>query len=171
MSEQLDCYYNDYVVFEGDLVEDLADEKHGEEVKEIITNQSSYIETVANLKALESKADTTIDTLGEIVDQAQTAETESNDFAAELEKFKTRCKADCNNIPQCIAACDNIKYDSTIVTQAVTQLDQAYNLLKDNEVLAVSQLIETEINKVEVVTDYIKLLLDSLGSSSLEPLT
>ena len=149
MTHQLDCYFDDYVVFEKDLVEELADEKHGEEVKEIITTQASYIATVTNLKDLESQANTTIDKLGDIVEDAKTAEEESDQFATKLEAYKNDCGASCNDI----------EYDSNVVKTANQQLKQAYDKLKNSEVLTVSQLIDTEINKVEVITNYFVILI------------
>ena len=144
MTKQLDCYFNDYVVFEEGLVEELADEKHGEEVKEIITTQASYIATVTNLKDLESQANTTIVKLGDIVEDAKAAEQESDEFATKLDAYKTQCEPSCNDI----------EYDSGVVKEANTKLQQAYDNLKNSEVLSVSQLIDTEINKVEVITNY-----------------
>ena len=97
MSKQLDCYYNDYVVFEGNLVEDLADEKHGEEVKTIITRQRSYINTVSNLTALESQANKTIAKLGDITIEANNAQAESDEFARALDDYKNgQCITDCS---------------------------------------------------------------------------
>ena len=149
MTNQLDCYFDDYVVFEKDLVEELADEKHGEEVKEIITTQASYIATVTNLKDLESQANKTIDKLGDIVEDAKTAEEESDQFATKLEEYKNDCGASCNDI----------EYNSTVVKTANQQLKQAYDKLKNSEVLTVSQLIDTEINKVEVITNFFFILI------------
>ena len=153
MSKQLDCYYNDYVVFEGDLVEELADEKHGEEVKSIITNQRSYINTVSNLTALESQANKTIAKLGEITVEANSAQDESDEFARALDDYKNgQCITDCSGNPACQNGCRGIEYDKSVVEEANKQLQAAYDILKDSEVLTVSQLIETEINKVKVIT-------------------
>ena len=157
MSKQLDCYYNDYVIFESDLMEDLADEKHGEEVKTIITKQQSYIDTVSNLKTLESQANKTIDKLGEITVQAKNTEDESKEFEVELNKYKSDCITDCGVNAACVAGCNAIEYNSDVVVEANKELKKAYDILKDNEVLSVSQLIDTEINKVEVIT--LKILL------------
>ena len=152
MSKQLDCYYNDYVVFEGDLVKDLADEKHGEEVKTIITNQRSYINTVSNLTALESQANKTIAKLGEITVEANSAQSESDEFARALDDYKNgQCITDCSGNTACENGCRGIAYDKSVVEEANKQLQAAYDILKDSEVLTVSQLINTEINKVKVI--------------------
>ena len=152
MSKQLDCYFNDYVVFEGNLVEELADEKHGEEVKTIITGQKSYINTVSNLTALESQANKTIDKLSDIARQADKAEEEGKQFETALNQYSQgQCKTDCNGNAICTSECDNIQYDNNVVEEANKQLQEAYKILKDSEVLSVSQLIDTEINKVKVI--------------------
>ena len=152
MSKQLDCYYNDYVVFEGNLVEDLADEKHGEEVKTIITRQRSYINTVSNLTALESQANKTIAKLGDITIEANNAQAESDEFARALDDYKNgQCITDCSGNTACQNGCRGIAYDKSVVEEANKQLQEAYKILKENEVLSVSQLIDTEINKVKIV--------------------
>jgi len=164
MSKQLDCYFNDYVVFEGNLVEELADEKHGEEVKTIITGQKSYINTVSNLTALESQANKTIDKLSDIARQADKAEEEGKQFETALNQYSQgQCKTDCNGNPICTSECDNIQYDNNVVEEANKQLQEAYKILKDSEVLSVSQLIDTEINKIpELINAETKKVADQL---------
>ena len=71
MCDRLDCYYADYVSFESDLIEDIADPKHGEEVKTIITNKQSYKDTTTNLNLLEIRATSAIGNLEQLITSAR----------------------------------------------------------------------------------------------------